>query len=43
MIQRIFPLLVRSLQRLINSIFKLTQLPLLYPHYSCISNASYNN
>ncbi|RYU51865.1 hypothetical protein ERW52_02050 [Aliivibrio finisterrensis] len=33
---------LRSIQKFINSVFKLTQLPLLCPHYSCINNASQN-
>lgn len=37
MVKHVFSLPLRGLQGLINSIFKLTQLPLLCPHYSCIS------
>ncbi|MGL1292399.1 transposase [Vibrio parahaemolyticus] len=37
MVKHVFSLPLRCLQGLINSIFKLTQLPLLCPHYSCIS------
>ncbi|ATF09253.1 Mobile element protein [Candidatus Enterovibrio altilux] len=29
-------MLLKSLQRCINSVFKFIQLPLSYPHYSCL-------
>ncbi|ATF08672.1 Mobile element protein [Candidatus Enterovibrio altilux] len=32
-----FSMRLRGLQGLITSVFKLTQLPLLCPHYPCIS------
>ncbi len=37
MVKRVFSLPFRGLQGFINFIFKLAQLPLLCPHYSCIS------
>ncbi len=37
MVKRVFSMPLRSLQGFINSIFKLAQLPLSCPHYSCIS------
>ncbi len=37
MIKRVFSMPLRGLQEFINSIFKLAQLPLSCPHYSCIS------
>lgn len=37
MVKRVFSLPLRGLQGFINSIFKLAQLPLSCPHYSCIS------
>ncbi|WP_425667491.1 IS5 family transposase [Vibrio tubiashii] len=36
-VKRVFSLPLRGLQGFINSIFKLAQLPLSCPHYSCIS------
>ncbi len=36
-VKRVFSMPLRSLQGFINSIFKLTQLPLSCPHCSCIS------
>ncbi len=37
MVKPVFSIPLRGLQGFINSIFKLAPLPLLYPHYSCIS------
>ncbi len=37
MVKRVFSLPLRGLQGFINSIFKLAQLPLSCPNYSCIS------
>ncbi len=37
MVKRVFSMPLRGLQGFINSIFKLAQLPLSCPHYSCIS------
>lgn len=37
MVKRVFSMPLRGLQGIINSIFKLAQLPLSCPHYSCIS------
>ncbi len=37
MVKRVFSMPLRGLQGFINSVFKLAQLPLSRPHYSCIS------
>jgi hypothetical protein len=37
MVKRVFSMPLRGLQGFINSVFKLAQLPLSCPHYSCIS------
>ncbi|WP_263363246.1 transposase [Candidatus Enterovibrio altilux] len=37
MIKCVFSMPLRSLQRSINSVFKVAQLPLLCPHCSCVS------
>ncbi|OJI37521.1 hypothetical protein VVDAL79087_03308 [Vibrio vulnificus] len=37
MVKRLFSLPLRGLQGFINSIFKLAEIPLSYPHYPCIS------
>jgi hypothetical protein len=37
MVKRIFSMPLRALQDFINSVFKLVNVPLLCPHYTCIS------
>ncbi len=37
MVKRVFSMPLRGLQGFMNSVFKLAQLPLLYPHYSYIN------
>ncbi|CAI2331642.1 hypothetical protein IFVP182_C240029 [Vibrio parahaemolyticus] len=37
MIKRIFSMPLRASQGFMDSVFRLAQLPLRYPHYSCIS------
>ncbi|ATF09220.1 Mobile element protein [Candidatus Enterovibrio altilux] len=37
MVEYVFSIPLKDLQRFINPVFKFTQLPLSCPHYSCIS------
>ncbi|EVT76117.1 IS5/IS1182 family transposase, partial [Vibrio parahaemolyticus] len=37
MIKRIFSMPTRALQGFLNSVFKLANIPLVSPHYTCIS------